>query len=145
MANRNFNGAQFNQSVTIVEQAGADIEDCRNRLVAYDGDGNAVLASDGTKPIVGIALIEAGANDISGRTSGSAKAGSDVDIQIKDIGYALAGAEIAKGEEVTAGSGGAAAPAKAGDYVAGIALTSAKKDDYCMLQILKYQKNTATT
>lgn len=142
MANRNFNGAQFNQSVTIVEQAGADIEDCRNRMVAYDGDGNAVLASDGAKPIVGIALIEAGANDVSGKTSGSVKAGDGVDIQIKDIGYALAGADIAKGEEVTAGTGGAAAPAKAGDYVAGIALASAKTGDYCMMQISKYQKNT---
>ena len=64
MANRNFNGVQINQSVTIVEQAGADIEDVRNRIMAYDKDGNVVLAVDGSVVPVGIALIESGVNDI---------------------------------------------------------------------------------
>ena len=67
---KNFNGTQINQSVTITEQAGADIADCRNRIMVYDEDGNVVLAADGTKPFVGIALIEAGVNDISGAESG---------------------------------------------------------------------------
>ena len=31
MTGRNFNGVQINQSVTVVEKAGADMEDCRNR------------------------------------------------------------------------------------------------------------------
>ena len=35
MANRNFNGVQINQSVTIVEQAGAEIADVRNRIIAW--------------------------------------------------------------------------------------------------------------
>ena len=60
MTGRNFNGVQINQSVTVVEKAGADMEDCRNRAMVYDSDGNVVLAEDGTKPFVGIALIEAG-------------------------------------------------------------------------------------
>ena len=60
MANKNFNGVQINQSVTIVETAGAEIADCRNRAMVYDDSGNVVLAADGTKPILGIALIEAG-------------------------------------------------------------------------------------
>ena len=141
MAGRNFNGVQINQSVTIVEKAGAVIEDCRNRAMAYDENGTVVPASDGTKPIVGIALIEAGFNDVSGKESGKVAAGEDVDIQIKDIGYILAGAEIAKGAEVTAGAGGLAAPAESGSYVIGIALNSAEKDDYCRIQIAKYQKN----
>lgn len=141
MANRNFNGTQISQSVTIVEKAGADIVDCRNRLLAYDENGNVVLAADGAKPIVGIALIEAGLNDISGKESGLVKKGEDVDIQIKDIGYVLAGAEIAKGAEVTSGEKGLAAPAAAGDYVVGIALTAVEKDDYCRVQLAKYQKN----
>ena len=75
MENRNINGAQINQSVTIVEKAGADITDCRNRLLAYDGNGDVVLATDGKKPIVGVALIEAGMNDISGAESGKAAKG----------------------------------------------------------------------
>lgn len=139
MENRNFHGVQINQSVTVTEQAGAAVEDVRNRIMAYDKDGNAVLAADGSVVPVGIALIEAGANDISGIESGKVKAGDDVDIQIKDIGYVLAGGDIAKGDEVMA-SGGLAVKASAGNYVVGIALSGAKKDDYCRVQINKYQK-----
>ncbi len=141
MAGRNFNGTQINQSITIVETSGADMDDCRNRAMVYDGDGNVVFAEDGTKPFIGIALIEAGMNDISGKESGNVKKGDDVDIQIKDIGYLLSGAEIAKGAEVTAGAGGLAASAVSGDYIVGIALDAAEKDDYCRIQIAKYQKN----
>lgn len=139
MANRNFNGVQINQSVTIVEQAGAEIADVRNRIMAYDKDGNVVLAADGSVVPVGIALIESGSNDISGVESGKVNAGDDVDIQIKDIGYILAGGEIAKGNEVTASSG-LAVKAESGDYVVGIALSVVAKDEYCRVQITKYQK-----
>lgn len=138
--NRNFNGVQINQSVTIVEQAGADIADARNRIMAYDKDGNVVLAADGSTVLVGIALIEAGTHDISGVESGKVNAGDDVDIQIKDIGYILAGGDIAKGEEVTA-SNGLAIKAEAGNYVVGIALSAVKENEYCRVQIAKYQKS----
>ena len=143
MANRNFNGVQINQSVTIVEQAGAEIADARNRILAYDKDGNVVLAADGSAVLVGIALIGAGINDISGVESGKVNAGDDVDIQIKDIGYVIAGAAITKGAEVMAADG-LAVPATAGNYVVGIALSAAAKDDYCRVQITKYQKNPAS-
>ena len=139
MANRNFNGVQINQSVTIVEQAGAKIEDVRNLIMAYDQDGKVVLAVDGSAVPVGIALIEAGINDISGVESGKVNVGDDVDIQIKDIGYILAGGDIAKGNEVTA-SGGLAVKAESGNYVVGIALSAVVKDEYCRVQITKYQK-----
>ena len=141
MSNRNFNGVQINQSVTIVEKAGVAIEDCRNRLFVYDDNGDVILAGDGTKPIIGIALIESGLNDISGKDSGSVGAGGDVDIQIKDIGYILAGAEITKGAEITAGDGGLAVTAGDGDYVVGFALSAVEKDEYCKVQIVKYQKS----
>ena len=139
MGNRNFNGVQINKSVTIVEQAGAAIEDVRNRIMAYDKDGNVVLAADGSTVLIGVALIEAGVNDISGVESGKVNVGDDVDIQIKDIGYILAGGEIAKGNEVTA-SNGLAVKAESGNYVVGIALSTVAKDDYCRVQIAKYQK-----
>ncbi len=139
MANRNFNGVQINQSVTIVEQAGSGITDVRNRIMAYNEEGNVVLAADGSTVLVGIALIEAGINDISGGESGKVNAGDDVDIQIKDIGYILAGGDIAKGDEVTA-STGLAVKAESGDYVVGIALSAVEKDEYCRVQIMKYQK-----
>ena len=140
MENRNFNGTQINQSVTIVEKAGENIADVRNRIMAYNEDGNVVLAEDGSTVLVGVALIEAGINDISGAESGKVNAGDDVDIQIKDIGYILADGDIAKGEEVTA-SGGLAVKAEAGDYVVGIALSAVKKGEYCRVQISKYQKS----
>ena len=140
---RNFNGVQINQSVTIVEKAGADIADCRNRIMVYDDNGDVVPASDGTKMPVGIAIIEAGVNDISGVESGNVTKGDDVDIQVKDIGYVIAGAEIPKGAEVTAGADGLAAVAAAGDYVLGTALRKAAEDGYCLVQISKYQKAAA--
>lgn len=139
MANRNFNGAQINQSVTIVEQAGTEISDIRNRIVTYDKEGKVVLATDGSTVLVGIALIESGMNDISGVESGKVNIGDDVDIQIKDIGYILAGGDIAKGDEVTA-SNGLAVKAESGSYVVGIALSAVAKDEYCRVQISKYQK-----
>ncbi len=139
MVNRNFNGAQINQSVTIVEQAGTEISDARNRIVTYDKEGKVILATDGSTVLVGIALIESGMNDISGVESGKVNIGDDVDIQIKDIGYILAGGDIAKGDEVTA-SNGLAVKAESGSYVVGIALSAVTKDEYCKVQISKYQK-----
>ena len=139
---RNFNGTQINQSSTVVEKAGAEISDCRNKFMVYNSDGNVILAIDGTKPIVGIALIEAGSNDISGVDSGKVAAGDDVDIQIKDIGYAIASEVIAKGTEVTSTTGGLAKTAAAGDFVIGMALNAATAPgDYIRIQIAKYQKN----
>lgn len=143
MAKRNFNGTQINQTVTIVEKAGVAIDDVRNRILAYNTTGDVILAADGAVIPVGIAIIEAGYNDISGAESGKVALGDDVDIQIKDIGYVLAGGTIAKGAEVAA-SAGVAVAAKAGDYVLGIALSAAKKDEYCRVQISKYQKAPAT-
>lgn len=139
MANRNFNGVQINQGVTIVEQAGAEMADVRNRIMAYDRDGNVVLAADGSAVLVGIALVESGINDISGVESGKVNAGDDVDIQIKDIGYILAGGDIAKGDEVTA-SGGLAVKAEPGNYVVGVALSAVAEGGYCRVQITKYRK-----
>lgn len=137
---KNFNGVQINNSATIVEAAGAEIADCRNRIMKYDGNGNVVLATAGTDIPLGIALIESGYNDISGKESGKVASGDDVDIQVKDIGYVMAGATIKKGQELAAGANGLAAVAAAGNYVLGIALTSAEANGYCLLQIAKYQK-----
>lgn len=138
---RNYRGAQFNQSLTIVEQAGAAIEDVRNLIMKYDDNGNVVPATAGTDIPVGIALIETGYNDITGKTSGYVAAGDNVDILIKDRGVCLAGAAIKKGQEVAAGADGLAAVAAAGDYVLGFALGNANEGDYLEVQISKYQKN----
>ena len=136
----NFNGTMINQSVTIAEKAGADIADVRNLILKYDEDGNVVIAANGTAPLLGLSIIEGGYNDISGAESGKVKKGDDLEIQIKDIGYAIASAEIKKGQEVT---GGKAAVAKAGEYVIGVALNSVSAGGYSRIQIAKYQKAKA--
>lgn len=141
MAKRNYNGVQINQSVTIVAEAGAEIADVRNRIMKFDENGKAVLATAGTDIPVGIALNEAGINDITGQQSGKVETGDDVDIQIKDIGVVLAGATIKKGQEVAAGANGLAAVAAAGNYVLGYALDNAEANQYLHVQIAKYQKN----
>lgn len=140
MARKNYHGVQINQSPTIVEKAGAVIDDVRNLILKYDDSGNVVLATAGTDIPVGIALIESGYNDISGATAGKVAVGDDVDILVKDMGVVLAGAAIKKGQEVAAGADGKAAVAASGNYVLGIALDNAKAGEYLNIQIAKYQK-----
>lgn len=139
MARKNYHGVQINQSPTIVEQAGAAIDDVRNLIMKYDDNGNVVLATAGTDKPVGIALIEAGVNDISGVEAGKVAVGELVDILVKDMGVVLAGADIKKGDEVTAGAGGKAVVAAEGDYVLGIALDNASVDEFLTIQIVKYK------
>ena len=141
MARRNYHGVQINPSPTIVEMAGADIADCRNRIMKYDENGNVVLATAGADFPLGIALIEAGYNDITGVEAGKVVAGDDVDIQIKEMGVVIAGAEIKKGQEIAAGADGFAAVAASGDFVLGIALTDAAAGEYLHVHITKYQKS----
>lgn len=136
---RNFNGVQINPSPTIVEAAGADIADVRNRIMKYDENGNVVLATAGTDVPLGIALIEAGYNDITGEEAGKVKKGDDVDILVKDMGVVIAGAAIKKGQEITAGADGLAAVAASGNYVIGIALNNAEVNGFCKIQIAKYK------
>ncbi len=138
---RNYRGAQFNQSLTIVEQAGAVIEDVRNLIMKYDENGKVIPATAGTDIPVGIALIETGYNDITGQTSGRVEADDNVDILIKDRGVVLSGATIKKGQEVAAGANGMAAVAVSGNYVLGFALGDAAEGEYLEVQISKYQKN----
>ena len=139
----NYNGMQMNPSATIVDEAAAKIEDARCKIFAYDSNGKLTLATDGSKPLVGIATIEVGANDITGAKSGEVNAGDDIDIQIKDIGFVTAGATIAKGDEITSDVNGEAKKAAAGDYVIGFALNAVEKGGFVKIQISKYQKAKA--
>ena len=145
MARKNYYGAQFNQSPTIVEKAGADIDDVRNLIMKFDENGDVVPATAGTDMPVGIALIEAGYNDISGKESGKVVKGDDVDILVKDRGVCIAGADIKKGQEVAAGANGMAVVAAAGDYVLGVAMDAAATGEYLTVQITKYQKGAAAS
>ena len=136
---------QTNQSVTIVEKAGADVADIRNCIMKFDENGDVVVATDGKEFLLGIALIEAGYNDITGKESGKVVKGDDVDIQIKDMGVVVAGEEIKKGQEITAGAEGLAAVAASGDFVLGVALTSAQAGGFLRVHITKHVKAAAQT
>ena len=138
---RNYRGAQFNQSISIACLAGAAVEDVRNLIMKYDDNGDVVPATAGTDIPLGVATIESGNNDITGRTSGMVEVGDQVDVLIKDRVVVLAGAAIKKGQEVAAGANGMAAVAAEGDYVLGFALGNANEGDYLEVQISKYQKN----
>lgn len=142
---KNYHGVQINPSATIIEKAGADIADCRNRIMKYDENGNVVLATAGADIPVGIAIIEAGYNDISGVESGKVLKNEEIDIQIKDMGVVLAGATIKKGQEVTAGADGLAVAAAPSNYVLGVALENAEANEYVRIQITKYQKVSGPT
>ena len=136
---KNYTGVQINKSSTIVELAGADIDDVRNRIMKYDANGNVVLATAGTDLPIGVAIIEAGYNDITGIESGVVKAGDEVDIVVKDMTVVLAGASIKKGQEITSGANGLAAVAAEGNYVLGIALENAEANEYLSIQMVKYK------
>lgn len=141
MDKRNFHGGMINATQTIVRPVAAEIEDARCIMMAYDDNANFIVASDPAKPIVGIAILEAGINDISGVEAGKVPAGEDLTVQIKDIGYVVAGAEIKEGQEVTTDANGMATVATTGNYVLGMALNSVSAGGMCEVQIMKYQKN----
>lgn len=142
---KNYNGVQINKSSTIVELAGADIEDVRNRIVKFDDNGMLVLATAGTDIPVGVAIIEAGYNDITGVESGTVKAGEEVSVVVKDMTVVLSGTTIKKGQEIAAGADGLAAVAASGDYVLGFALDNAEANEYVNIQLAKYQKSGSSS
>lgn len=126
------------ESSTAVFPAAADVEDVRGKAVALDENGCAVLAAGGTKPIMGVALLSAGAcNQTEG--NGGVKKGQDVDVQISALGYANAGADIAPGQPLTANSDGDLVPASAGDYVVATAIHPGRAGGKVFVQITKYK------
>ena len=137
---KNYNGVQINQSPTIVARAGEFMADCRNRIMVLGEDGSAFIARNVEQPALGSAVVEAGYNDATGTTAGMVEVGEEIDIQIKDIGIALAGEEIFAGMEVCADTDGRAIFAAGDCYVLGFALESANENEYFPVQIAKYYK-----
>lgn len=125
---------QINNSATITEIAGADIKDPHGLFMKYDASGNVVPASVAGEKVVGMAIIT---NNLDVKT------GMDVDIQVKDIGLARAGASIKKGDEVMAGSNGKAAVATDGAFMVGTALESSEDGQLFFIQVSKCYKPAA--
>ena len=116
----NYMGASINTSSVVAEIVGAEMENGAFCAVKYDENGAVVLCSTEGEMVAGIVLPE---------TPEKISDGDDVTVQIKDIGYCKAGAEIKKGQEVMVDAKGRVIPATAGKFVIGYAMTSATTED----------------
>lgn len=120
-------GTSINESPTIVLPAGTKLESARGIALAISG-GKAVKPTAGAH-VVGLSIIE---------TDETVDAGRDIDIQIKDIGKWVAGEKLTVGTELATDAAGKAVAAKAGDFIVGIALSSAEKSGtWIKVQIIK--------
>lgn len=107
-------GTSINESPTIVLPAGEELTNARGIAVAIK-NGAVVKPAAGAHAI-GLTLIE---------TDETVEAGTDVDIQIKDIGKWVAGEKITAGTELATNTEGKAVAAKEGDFIVGVALNNA--------------------
>ena len=124
--------SQINESPVISEKAGAKIaSDARGLFMKYDENGNVIPASVAGEKVMGVSIIT---------NSAEIEAGQDVDIQVKEIGLAKAGAAIKKGDEVAAGADGKAIVATGGHFVVGTALEAAEAGQFFYMQITKFYK-----
>lgn len=120
-------GSSINESPTVVLAAGEKLENARGIALAVK-DGAAVKPEAGAH-VIGISLIE---------TDETVEQGENVDIQVKDVGKWTAGGEIAVGMELAADADGRAVEAKAGDFIVGMALSSASSaGTWVKVQIIK--------
>lgn len=122
----------INTSATIVAPAAAKLEACAGKAVKFDENGKVVLASVAGEAVMGIVVLA---------TATVIEAGEDVDIQIKEIGKAVAGAEIKAGAELAVNASGALVTATEGQFVVATALEEATVAGQIInVQITKYQK-----
>ncbi len=120
-------GSSINESPTVVFPAGEKLENARG--IALGLNGNKVMKPAAGAHVVGISLIE---------TDEIVETGRDIDIQVKDIGKWVAGEEISIGTELATDDDGKAVAAKAGDFIVGVALSSAEKaGTWIKVQIIK--------
>lgn len=127
-------GTSINESPTIVLPAGDTLKNARGIALAVK-DGAVIKPAAGAH-IIGLSLIE---------TDETVEKGMDVDIQIKDIGKWVAGEEITVGTELATNTEGKAVAAKAGDFIVGMALSSASAaGTWIKVQIIKAGYKPAT-
>lgn len=124
--------ASINNSATLAIKAGAEIADVRFKAVKLDENGKAVLASVAGEAFLGIAI------PTTGNAEGKVATGDIVDIQIKDIGMAMAGAAVEAGKPLTTDANGKLVAAASGNFIIGYALTAAAADgDIISVQVAK--------
>ena len=126
----NYLATSINESPVIVGTATNNITDVRGHAVKFDATGNVVLAGAGDTPL-GIGIMTMG-------DQGKVKAGEEITIQHKAIGYVCAGAEIAKGANLSVGAGGVFITTAESATVVAIALESASAAGQYIPAILRF-------
>lgn len=123
MSNKQYLTAFINNTATFRDVLAADIENAAHKAVAFDSEGKLALpASDGA-PVLGIILSDVAAFDNG--TTLVTKAGTEVDVLIKNIGLIEAEEAVAKGDLLTVSATGCAKKAAAGNFILGMAMTTA--------------------
>ena len=114
MSDKTYIGTAINPSPTVIFPANEAIAGARCVALALS-DGKLALPAAGAMAL-GISL---------GETDTNVTAGTEITVQIKDIGKWIAGEAIAVGDELMTDAAGKAVKATSGKFVMGIALTAA--------------------
>ena len=122
IGNHEFLNAFINNSSTIVENAGSDIEKPAHKAVMYDENGDVVLANSGEKAI-GVILSD---------SLDPIKKGKQVNILIKYIGLLEAGEAIKKGDFITINENGQGVTAESEDFIFCRAFTTVAEAGECV-------------
>lgn len=136
MESKQYLTALINNSSTIRETAAVDIPNAAQKAVTFDQDGKLVLPAANGDPVIGVVL-----SDVSAYENGEnlvTKAGTDVDVLIRDIGLMETGEAIAKGDLISVNTSGQAVKATAGNFILGMAFTAAENaGELIQIQITK--------
>lgn len=114
MSDKTYIGTTINPSPTVIFPANEAIAGARCVALALS-DGKLALPAAGAMAL-GISI---------GETDTNVTAGTEITVQIKDIGKWIAGEAIAVGDQLMTDAAGKAVKATSGKFVMGIALTAA--------------------
>lgn len=108
-------GTSINESPTIILEAGAKLENVQGIALAIDTNGKLAKPAAGAN-VIGLSLFT---NDET------VESGSELTVQIKDIGKWIAGEAIKVGDELSTDANGKAVKATSGSFITAIALSAA--------------------
>ena len=127
MSDKTYVGTTINPSPTVIFPANADISGARCVAMSLS-NGKLALPSAGAS-VLGISI---------GETDTNVASGTEITVQVKDIGKWIAGEALAAGDELATDAACKAVKATAGDFIVGTALTSvAVAESLVQVQISK--------
>lgn len=117
----------MSDTMTLAGKAATKMENCACCAVAFDENGDFVLAEAGANA-AGLLVID---------TANLVNVGDVVTVQIKDIALWMTGAAVKAGDELTTDASGKAVVAAAGNFITAIALEGAAAGQCARVQIVK--------